>query len=296
MQCALIVNPVAGHGRAERNARLARAAWESAGWNVTTAQTQREGHATELAREVAASGPDLVVACGGDGTVTEALAGLWGTGIPLGLLPAGTGNDLARMVGLPLDAETAARELLTGAPTRVDCLRVNQQQLCLNVTGLGFDAGVCERINRRRRWLGGTPAYLVAVAQGLVDFRPTRVRVSSDGGAWEGAALLVAIANARSYGGGMRIAPEALLDDGLADVVIVAYTGRIEFLKAFRRVFNGTVLSHRLVTWWRARGVRVETEGPSPVLVDGDLKATTPLDVRVEPGAALMWLPASFGR
>ena len=120
---------------------------------------------------------------------------------------------------------------------------------------------------------------------------PARLRLRVDDEVWEGEALLVAIANAQTYGGGMRIAPAACTDDGLLDVIVVAPLGRARFLWTLPRVFRGTHVDHPAVTCRRGREVVVESDTPVPVMVDGDLRATTPLQVAVVPGAAHLWLP-----
>jgi len=157
--------------------------------------------------------------------------------------------------------------------------------------GVGFDAAVSVRINRRRRLTGGLGAYLAAVGQELIRYRPTRLALQVDGERWEGEVLLAAVANAQSYGAGMRIAPQAVLDDGLLDVVVVQALSRLAFLRAFPRVLRGTHLSHPAVLTWRGRRVTVETLTPQPVLVDGDVQCSTPLRVEVAPGRAQLWRP-----
>jgi diacylglycerol kinase (ATP) len=170
MKVALIINPVSGRKRSVIAADAAEPILREAGWEVTRKVTQCAGDATRIAREAAEEGFDLVITCGGDGSFSQALAGLLDTGVPAGLLPTGTGNDFARTVGLSLDPVGAAEQIVRGQATRIDLFAVQSDARpgetlwCANIAGVGFDARVCERTNRRSRVTGGTLAYLVAVA------------------------------------------------------------------------------------------------------------------------------------
>lgn len=292
MRVVLIVNPISGHGRSLRAASRAAGVFAQAGWQVESRPTRGPGEAGPQALEAAREGYDVIFACGGDGTLSQVAAALLDQGVPAGVIPAGTGNDFARTIGLSRDPATAARQILAGRPQRVDILQVNGGRLwCLNVMGTGFDAAVCRRINARQRLLSGVPAYLMAVAQEFISYRPTPVSLEIDGQTWEGSVMLAAVANAQSYGAGMRISPLSDVQDGLLDVVVVRHVGRLEFARSFPRVFKGTHLAHPAVRHWRGRQVRLFTPNPSPVLVDGDLQCETPLEVRVCPARALLWMP-----
>lgn len=296
LRLALLVNPCAGRNCGLAAAQAAEAVFRVAGWEVSRRVTERPGDAVRLAREAAAEGFDLLCACGGDGTVSQALTGLLGTGLPLGLIPCGTGNDFCRALGLPRDPAQAARLALSGRPRAIDLLEINGgRHWSFNVCGLGFDAAVAARMNRRRRTTGGLAAYLPAVLKELLRYRPTAMRLTLDGELWEGPALLVAVANAQSYGAGMRIAPEARIDDGFLEVVVVGPLSRVSFVWNLPRVFRGTHLTHPAVRTWRCREVAVETPEPQPVLIDGDVQAATPLQVRVAPATGLLWLPEGGG-
>jgi len=296
MRAALVTNPRAGNGKGMRAARQAQAVLREAGWRVAIAATEGPGDGTRLAEQAAGALCGVVLACGGDGTLSEVLAGLRGTTVVAGVIPAGTGNDFCRTVGIHPDPARAARQLLEGEIAAVDMLAVGDSTLLsVNIVGTGFDARVAQRINRRRRLTAGRLAYLSAVGQELLRYRPGAFRVEADGMQWEGPALLVAVANARSYGAGMLIAPQARIDDGLLDVVVVEDMGRWAFLRAFPRVFRGAHLDHPAVHTWQGREVTVTSLGdPMPVLVDGDIRCETPLAIRVIPRAARMLLPKGW--
>ncbi|NPV47806.1 MAG: diacylglycerol kinase family lipid kinase [Armatimonadetes bacterium] len=292
MRTLVIANPRSGRSRGLGAAEKAARAMASGGWDVTVRATGSPGDGVRLAQEAARQGFDAVFACGGDGTLSQVVTGLLDTGIPAGLIPAGTGNDFARTVGLSRDPVEAARQALGGHARAVDLLEANGGVAwSLNVMGVGFDAAVAARMNRRLRLTGGAFAYVTAVVQELTFHRATEVVLAVDGEIWRGQALLVAIANAQSYGGGMRIAPLASVDDSLLDVVLVEAFGRLEFARSFPRVFRGAHLTHPAVRTWQGREVTLTTPQPCPVLVDGDLMGETPLMVRVSPRRALLWLP-----
>jgi diacylglycerol kinase (ATP) len=291
----LVANPRSGRNRGARAAAEAVGVFTAAGWDVTQRATERPGDAARLAREAAGEGFDIVLACGGDGTLSQVLTGLLDTGVPAGIVPAGTGNDFARTLGLSRCPAEAAKQVVAGCAAHVDLLEINDGALwSVNVIGVGFDAAVSVRINRRTRLTGGALAYLAAVFQELFGYRPIEVRLRVDGERWEGRAMLVAIANAQSYGGGMRIAPAARVDDGLLDVVLVQHLGRAEFLWSLPRVFHGSHTTHPAVRTWTGREATVETTAPSPVLVDGDVQCETPVEVRIAPARALLWAPAHW--
>lgn len=293
MRILLIVNPMAG-GRSRRaTADAVAAAFAAGGWEVTMRLTAGPESARQFAREGAAGGFDAVFACGGDGTLSEIVTGLLDTGVPAGIIPTGTGNDFARTIGLPLEPLAAVESHLGGSARSVDLLEVDGGTCwAINVMGAGFDARVAHRVNVRTRFTGGFITYLACVGAELVVNRPTTLELTVDGEkTWSGPALLAAVANARSYGGGMLIAPHAEIDDGLVDAVLVEHMTTVEFAVNFPKVMRGTHLSHPAVHAWRGSEVVLETPEPAPVLVDGDLKAETPLTVRVAPGRARLWLP-----
>src|SRR5579872_6180322 len=257
-------------------------------WQI--AQTTGPGSATRIAAEAAASGADIVAAAGGDGTLNEVLNGVAGSRSALALLPMGTGNDFARTVGLYGRLPLAVQTLFDGDARPIDAGHVAGRWF-LNVAGCGFDAAVAERANRGPRWLSGAPAYIAAVIATIARFRPAGLRLTLDGETRELRAMLCSVANARFYGGGMRIAPDARLDDGLFDVCLLAEAGVLEFLTPFPRVFRGTHTAHPKVAMLRARQVGIESDRPLPLLIDGEVIGTTPAEFSLEPYAVRFLFP-----
>lgn len=309
-ELVIILNPTAGRGRGARyrpqlEATLERAARlkSSSDGSVTRwriVETTGADSAAQLARMAADNGADIVVAAGGDGTCGAVVNGLMGSGARLGILPFGTGNDLARFLGIaPVHGsgqsskhlELAVRHILLGTPHPVDVGRVNGRWF-INVAGCGFDAVVADRINRGFRQLHGTPAYIAATLQSLVSFKAAHLRLTLDGETHELRAMLCAVANAQGYGGGMRVAPDAVMDDGLFDLCVIEEAGRWEFMRAFPLVFKGTHVTHPKVRMFRARHVVLESDPPLPVLVDGEIIGTTPAEFTLAPRALEIMMPA----
>ncbi len=253
--------------------------------------TERTGHAAELTRQFAQQGVPLIVAAGGDGTAGEVAHGMVGTHARMGILPLGTGNDFARCVGIPQNLPEAVEALFTGTPRRVDLGVVNGRHF-LNIAGCGFDAAVAHRVNRGYRFLNGTAAYIAAVLQTLATFQPAQMHITIDADSLTERILLCSVANSQSYGGGMRIAPFAQVDDGLLDVCIAKAVSKLEFVRVFPRVFKGTHIAHPRFLMLQANRVIVESVPPVPVLVDGDVMGTTPAQFAVCPGAIEVILPS----
>ena len=217
--------------------------------------------------------------------------GLIGSTATLALIPLGTGNDFSRTVGLYGSLGRAVDTLFNGVTKRIDVGRVGDR-FFLNVAGCGFDAIVAERANRGPRWLTGTAAYLYAVLQTLPRFRAADFRVTIDGELRCARAMLCSVANARTYGGGMRIAPDARLDDGLFDLCLLAEASTLEFLRAFPRVFKGAHAGHPKITMLQGRRVRIETTPPLPLLIDGEVTGTTPAEFTLLPAAIEFLFPS----
>lgn len=292
----VVLNPTAGRKQGtERRAELERLLCEQAQrlpepptWNIV--ETTGAGTASRLAAAATAEGADIVAAAGGDGTLSEVMNGLIGTGAKLAVLPLGTGNDFIRTLGLPPELPRAVETLFHGRPKPIDIGQV-QGRWFLNIAGCGFDAVVAERVNRGFRFLRGTSAYLAAVFLSLMNFRPAALSLTLDGETREAKAMLCSVCIAQYYGGGMRVAPDALLDDGLFDLFLLGDVGKIEFLRAFPRVFQGTHITHPRVTMLRARTVRIESETPLPIFLDGDIIGTTPAEFTLHPKAIEIMAP-----
>ncbi|MBK5307794.1 MAG: diacylglycerol kinase [Frankiaceae bacterium] len=284
MRVSLVVNPTSGRGRAAAAADLAQARLSAAGHDVRRLQGTSGPDAERLCHEAVADGVDVLVAVGGDGMVHLALQACAGTSTALGIVPTGTGNDLARALSLPLGDPGASADLLVaGSRRQVDAVRCGDRWWAC-VLGTGFDGAVNDRANRMH-WPRGRRRYDIAVVAELRSYRPTRFVLELDGVRSEVDAMLVALGNAPSYGGGMKVCPGARIDDGLLDVVVVGPLSRRRFLWLFPRVFKGTHVSDASVTVHRAREVRLDGPPTATAYADGERIGGLPLLSTVVPGA-----------
>lgn len=299
MKVALLVNPAARSGAHTHAAT--RAAERLRGHDVQTALISG-GSAAEssaLLRAAIEAGVDAVAVAGGDGTVNLALQEVAGTGIPLGIIPSGTGNDLATTLGLrELDA-TAAADAIAGGRTRTfDLARVTRADGTHahfgTVLASGFDSRVNDRANAMR-WPRGGSRYTIAL---LAEFAtlagiPYEVDLERADGSRErvsGDLVMATVGNGRTYGGGIPICPDADPDDGLLDVVLVRPGGRLRLLRMLPRVYKGAHASVPEVSFHRVRSVRLAAAGVT-AYADGDPIGALPLTVDVAPGALRAFVP-----
>ncbi|MEP6648421.1 MAG: YegS/Rv2252/BmrU family lipid kinase [Lapillicoccus sp.] len=293
----LLTNPTAGRGRGAAYGVRAAAAFRAAGHEIVDLSGPDEATAARRAWE--ALGADLVdvlTVVGGDGMVHLGANLCAGRPIPLAVIAAGTGNDNARELGLPVRDPNAAAALVTAGRTRsVDLGRcttaTGETRWWIGVLGGGFDSVVSERASRMR-WPRGPMRYNLAVARELPVFRPIPYVITVDGERNATEAMLVAVANGPAFGGGMRVAPHASYDDGLLDIVILHRVSRAEFVRVFSRVFRGTHVTHPRVEILRGRHVRLEAPG-IVTQADGERFEPLPLDLEVVPGALRLILPAT---
>jgi YegS/Rv2252/BmrU family lipid kinase len=284
----LIVNPSAGAGRAARLLPAVEAAMRGLGLRFRVERTQSVEHARELARSAAAAG-EIAAAMGGDG-LTGAVAGeLRGGAGVLAVLPGGRGNDFARKLGLGSDPVAACELLREGRERRID-LAIAGERCYLGILSAGLDSDVQVIANSTRLRLG-PPVYLYGTLRALASWRPARWDVTADGAQLSFTGYSVAVANSGVFGGGMYLAPEAALDDGILDVVMIADASRATYLRGLPRAFKGTHVDEQHVTVLQAREVTFAADRPFTAYADGDPIAELPATVRVDPGALRVLAP-----
>jgi diacylglycerol kinase (ATP) len=272
---ALLVNPTSGQGRGARLLEPVAVRLRTDGTEVDVVVGRDADEAFDRVRDRVAAGVDAVVAVGGDGLVNLALQVVAGTEVPLGVVPAGTGNDFARALGLALDDPVQAVDLVVrGGTIPVDLGRANGRWFA-GVLGSGFDSMVNERANRMT-WPTGRSRYNVAIVLELRTFRPVPYVLELDGEPWTTEAMLVAVGNSPSYGGGMKVCPDADLHDGLLDVTVLGPISKPEFLRVFPTVYKGTHVSHPAVTVRRARSVVLQSAGVT-AYADGERVSVLPV-------------------
>jgi diacylglycerol kinase (ATP) len=285
---AIIINPISGRagpaaGRAR--AELASATINRHGEPADVFVTERPGHARDLAKAAVARGVRLVMAWGGDGTINEIVGALAFSQVPIGIVPAGSGNGLARELGVARRPEQAIADALAARPRAIDIGELGGR-LFVNVAGIGFDAYVASRFgepgNRRR----GFAKYAEITLRALVTYQTARYVIATATGVTNPRALLVTIANSAQFGNGARIAPGARVDDGVLDLVIVEERSRWQTIWQLPRLFNGTADRIASRSTQRIDQATIECDQPMVFHVDGEaVRGGTRLTARVHPGA-----------
>jgi diacylglycerol kinase (ATP) len=285
----IIINPISG-GASPREARaraqLALAVVDTHGDPVEVLMTEAVGHARELAKAAVRRGARLVLAWGGDGTINEVVSALAFDDVPLGIVPAGSGNGLARELGVHPRPERAIADALQAVPRAMDLGEIDGR-LFANVAGIGFDAHIASRFATATR--RGFVGYAGITVRALRSYAPQHYRISVDGVETSHRAILVTIANSAQFGNNARIAPGARVDDGELDLVVVEERSRIATICQVPRLFNGTASRIRGCTIRRIRAVTIESEQPMAYHVDGEpIAGGTRLKARIHPGALMI--------
>ncbi|CAB4902332.1 unannotated protein [freshwater metagenome] len=284
---ALIVNPRAGKGRAADQAAVCARVLSDRGWHTRVTLCHSVSETIESAR-AAAEFADVVIACGGDGTVNTVLQGVVGTSSALGVLPCGTGNDIASTLGMPKgNAELIAATLASSPIVAVDVARVTTadgtSRWFLGVLSSGFDSNVNERANSIR-WPRGTARYITAMLAELRTFTARPYSIIIDGDVHEGPGILVSVGNGPRYGGGMRICPSADIRDGQLDLTWLGDVSKATLLKVFPRVYAGTHVTHSRVS--TLRGKQIQMAAPGQIAyADGERVGPLPISIEVHPAA-----------
>ncbi len=288
----VIVNPGAGGGHAME--RLSRSLRPPTGVELEWVQSRSAAHLAELMNAAQREELHAVGLAGGDGTVQHALAGLEPgvtNRVPIGVLPVGSGNDFAVGCGVPRQVGAAMETLIWGVPRRVDlgASRAGRRFCC--VAGVGLDELALRIIYSS--WLPRSKVLnVLAALRALAVYRPRRVRIAWEGGSFDGEIMFAAVANTRSYGGGFMVAPAAEVDDGCLDLCIVRRTGRLKLLASFPRIMKGTHGELDEVLLVKSPWVRIESDEPLPVPLDGELGLVeTPLELSCRGGALRLLVP-----
>ncbi|WP_037607123.1 diacylglycerol/lipid kinase family protein [Streptacidiphilus rugosus] len=277
-----VINPISGGGDGFARWGAVSEHLRAAGATVRALPTRSREDAIASARRAAESG-DVVVAVGGDGMVRDVADGVVRGGGVMGIVPAGRGNDLARLLDLPHDPAALARHLLDHPTRAIDVLEVNGAIAPGNVY-IGIDSVATQIINAGRR-LPALLVYRLAPIRAILGWRPAGYRLEVDGAVREVRAHTVVVANSGAYGHGLRIVPPAVLDDGLLDVMVVGDGPRSAVVSFMQEAKRGTHVDRPEVSLTTARTVTVDTDRPVPVCADGDEIATLPARITLLPGA-----------
>jgi YegS/Rv2252/BmrU family lipid kinase len=275
----IIVNPVAGRGAAQgASERLAQWFGEK---NIPHAMhhTQREGHAREIAKGLAASGEACVWALGGDATLREVAQGLHGTGAAMGVLPCGTGNDLCRVLGVPARDPINAYERQQGGVRALDLWMINDD-IFLNVAGIGLDVETLVQTRKFRRMPGSMGPYMMGLLTAILTHKNGSFTVEIDGKAYDGGFLMLAMANGRYFGGGMCVAPNADPADGLLDVVMIGPTPRARIPFLLPKLLKATHINLDITRVVRGKELIIRSDTDAVFQADGELYPFRTLHVR----------------
>ena len=287
----LIVNPNAGGGRAAKGLPAVERALSRHDLAYRVELTVSIEHAIELAKGAAAAG-EVAVSYGGDGLAGAVAHGLRGTDGVLGVLPGGRGNDFARKLGIPRDATAAVEVLAHADPRAVDVGEVDGRTF-LGIASYGFDSD-CQDVANATKLVRGQLVYVYSALRVLAAWKPARLSFSADDGERRTiSGYAVAACNSGVFGGGMLLAPEASLEDGLLDVVLTLDAQKLRYLRGLPKAFKGTHLEDPNVELFRARELRVASERPFRIYADGDPIGHTPATIRAVPGALRVLAPGS---
>jgi diacylglycerol kinase (ATP) len=276
----VIYNPTAGRGKARRWVREVEETLRARGARADCEPSTGADDLVRIAAESSRAGYDRVVVMGGDGTLNLALREFDLAKGTLALIPTGSGNDFARVVGLPRTIRDACDVVLNGRVREVEVALANNLRY-LGVAGLGFDSEVAEFANRNVKFLRGSAVYLYAILRVLPRFTPRRVRIRTENGARDQAIMFAAVGNTRQYGGGIKITPDAVVDDGLLDLCIVHETTRAQLLKTLPLAYTGAHVKSPFVEIGRGRTFHFEGEQPMAVYADGEPLTRTPVEFGV---------------
>lgn len=297
----IIVNPYAGRWKAKAAVPEIERTCREIGLEYELTLTEGPRHGIALAREAALAGFSPIVSAGGDGSINEVLNGLMeaaGDGVagPLGIIPLGSADDFADMLGLEKEVAGACRVIQAGHVRTVDVGLVNGRYFDNN-SAVGLEPVVTITQAGMKR-LKGAPRYVVAALKAILGHRPWRMRLAWDDGEYEGPVTLVSVGNARRTGGAFWMTPRAELDDGLLDFVFAGGLGRLKLLRLLPTTFDGSHIEHSEVSYARTTRLTIECDPPTPIQADGEVfeTAATRVEYTILPGRLRVIVPSISAR
>lgn len=293
---AMLINPSSGGGKGAKIAPIAARRLRERGLEVSELTGDSAEQSLRLAQAAVREGAEGIVACGGDGTMHLALQAIAESDIPLGIIPVGTGNDNARFLNIPLKDPAAAADVIADGRTRqIDCGHVEASdgvgRYFLGVMSVGFDSQVTERANEMT-WPQGQARYLVATVAELSVFKPVPFSISLDGNNVDQTAMLVAIGNGAFYGGGMKVCPDAVQDDGFLEMTVLSAVSKLKFIRSFPSVFKGTHVNEPHVIQHKFKHALIDA-ADQIAYADGERVGPVPAQVSIRPGAVHVYAPTT---
>ena len=287
----IIFNPTAGAGRSHKAMQTVTAHLDAKQIAYTLVHTQYKQHAIELAHEAVGKGYDGIISIGGDGTLLEIARELQDTQERLGIIPAGTGNDFRRAIGVPKDIFSSLDIILKGHCKRVDIGFLGENHPFLNVAGTGFDVDVIRNTMKVRRLFTGGLAYFLGIVMSIFNHKSRMVSITANGETMKRNVLLVAIANGKSYGGGLNVAPSASVQDGLFNVVILNRVAKWRILFELPKLKKGQIEKISVSEQFMCSEITIDCEVPQPFNLDGEIYGQTPQRLFIKPAALNVFCP-----
>ncbi|MEZ4358362.1 MAG: diacylglycerol kinase family lipid kinase [Eubacteriales bacterium] len=286
----IIANPVAGKGRSLKTLSLATKLLDKACAKYKIIKTRYPGHATQIASDAVKRGEKNILALGGDGTVLEVAKGLLNTDSVLGIIPGGTGNDFIRSLNVSNNLEAAIENILAGNTKKVDVGMANDNYF-LNVAGTGFDVCVVEYTKKTNRFFTGMPAYYLAVLISILKYKGQTMTIVANGQSITKKLMLIAIANGKQYGGGMKVAPMAKPDDGIFHITTIDMPSKLKILFMLPRFIKGQHEKFTEIKSFVCDEIEVLCENTLSINMDGDLIGTTPVKFKLLKSALNVFSP-----
>lgn len=273
----VIINPVAGKGATKDMIPKIKDLLKNHTMDIRISKCV--GDATKIAKEEKENYTDII-SVGGDGTLTEVIDGLDNYMGRLGIIPAGTGNDFARTISLPMTLEECVDIVIKGKTKKVDVPKVNNSHF-INVASFGIDGGVIIDTDKIKEKIPGSTAYILSSLKNIIQFKPYKVMIEIDDLMLEREIVLAAVGNGKYFGGGMKVTPLAEIDDGLLDVVIARKTSKMKLIKLFGQLFKGSHLSDPIVEHYKCKKFSIASEKNIYINTDGNLIGTVPAKISV---------------
>lgn len=288
-----IVNPAAGKGKALALIPKIKESFDDENIDYSIKITEKKGHGEKIAEEGIKKGFSHIISVGGDGTAYEIINGIKKEKVVLGVLPAGTGNDFARMIKMPKEYPKVLKMIKTAETKRIDIGKINDRYF-LNFSSVGIDAEIAKETEKIKRYISGPSAYVVGVLKTFFKYKNEEVNIQIDEKQIKRNIELVAIGNGKYYGGGMKINPMAEFDDGLLDICLVNKMSKIKFALLFLTVFKGNHLKFREVESFRGKRVKICGDESLLLNADGNIVGTIPAEINIEKASIEVIVPENI--
>lgn len=279
-----IINPAAGDGSSKNTIKLIHDKMENAKMEYSISISGYKGDVEILAKEAVQENYTDIVAVGGDGTVLEVFNEIIHHDINLGIIPAGTGNDLIKMIGLTKNYEDCIDRIIKGKTRKIDIGVVNDM-FFLNVVGMGIDSEIVEMTEKAKKFLKGTAAYVYSTFRMLATYKCKKITINIDGMVIERLAYLVAVGNGKYYGGGMMITPKAEIDNEQFQVTVIKKMSKLKFTILFSKVFSGAHIHEDPVEVYYGKNIRISSDSSLKINADGNIIGNKKCDIHILPKA-----------